>query len=466
MCGILGICLDKRNRSEADYINIKADFANLLQASTVRGIDASGVYIVNRDADIVYLKAPVPADDLVWSEDDKLGFWNLLDANVGPNTVAIIGHTRAATTGSPECNDNNHPVVDAPIIGVHNGVIRNHMALNEKYPKAAEVDSAAIFSMLKAKAGKNPLTAKTIANSYDELVGPAAIAVADTRKPDGVFLARHMNPINITRDRAAGVLMFASTLDILQDALGDDVTALPMPDDTVCRIDHKAIAGKLKFFPVAKAKVARPVTKKFKPSVSDLFPGKYGTDVDGGERCPKCNQLFLVVYMGTQETKCCNCNPYGASAAKEAAPEVRKTKKTPAKRPTSAKKGNPVDAQGGVPAAGERLSKKDFDELAKAFPVVNVFMGKAGTGKYGQGSFSKTGAVSRYMQGSRVIPHTLMNLVDQAKAYDLSTWKGIQNGTSKEVITFRSGGGLCDCDMAPFDDEYTGNLHRHRYLYV
>ena len=357
MCGILGICLDKRDRSEADFINLKADFSNLLQASMVRGIDATGFYIVNRDADVVYLKAPITAEEMVWENGGDNAFWDTLDAFVGPDTVAIIGHTRAATTGSPECNDNNHPVVDAPIIGVHNGVIRNHLALAEKYPKAAEVDSAVIFSMLKTKAGDKPLTVKTITNSYDELVGPAAIAVADMRKPDGVFLARHTNPVNITRDRAAGLLMFASTLEILKDALGDDVTALPMPDDTVCRVDHESITGKLKFVPVKKAKVARPVTKKFKPSVSDLFPGKYGTDVDAGERCPKCNQLFLVVYMGTQETKCCNCNPYGASAAQEAAPKPSNTTKTAAKQPTSAKKGGskpkpvlvgePWDCEGG-----------------------------------------------------------------------------------------------------------------------
>ena len=218
MCGILGICLDKRDRSEADFINLKADFSNLLQASMVRGIDATGFYIVNRDADVVYLKAPITAEEMVWENGGDNAFWDTLDAFVGPDTVAIIGHTRAATTGSPECNDNNHPVVDAPIIGVHNGVIRNHLALAEKYPKAAEVDSAVIFSMLKTKAGDKPLTVKTITNSYDELVGPAAIAVADMRKPDGVFLARHTNPVNITRDRAAGLLMFASTLDILQDA--------------------------------------------------------------------------------------------------------------------------------------------------------------------------------------------------------------------------------------------------------
>ena len=468
MCGILGICLDNRTRTEDDLVNIKADFANLLLESQVRGTDATGVYIVNVHGGISYLKAPVAAQDMVWSLDDEQGFWKALDANVGPDTVAIIGHTRAATTGSPECNDNNHPIVDGAIVGVHNGVIRNHLALDAKYPKAAEVDSAVIMSMLKTKAGKNPLSVGVIARAYPELVGPAAIAVADTRQPDRVFLARNTNPINFTRDRDAGILMFASTAEILQSALGDNVKTFSMPENTVCEVNHESISGKLVYVPIQGAQASRPVAKKAqkaKPTVADLYPGTFGKDVDAGERCPKCKQCFLVVYIGTNETKCCACNPYGSDSTPTRQGDTKKAKAT-AKRPTSAKKGNPVDAQGCVPAAGDRISKKNFDELAKAFPVVNVFMGKKGTAKFGQGSFSKTGADSRYMKGSRVVPNTLMNLVDQAKAYDLSTWEGIQNGTSKEVITFQSSGPLCDCDMAPFDDEYTGNLHRHRYLYV
>lgn len=465
MCGILGMCLDNRTRTEDDLVNIKADFANLLLESQVRGIDATGVYIVNRDSGISYLKAPVAAEEMVWAADDAQGFWKALDAKVGPDTVAIIGHTRAATTGSPECNDNNHPIVDAPIIGVHNGVIRNHRELDRRYPKAAEVDSAAIMSMLKAKAGDKPLTTGVIAKAYPELVGPAAIAVADTRQTDRVFLARNYNPINITRDRDAGILMFASTADILRSALGDDISTFSMPENSVCQVNHKSISGKLVYVPIKGASASRPVAKKAKsfPTIQS----KFGTDVDAGERCPKCGQLFLMVYIANQETKCCACNPYG-SDLKGTGQEDTKKAKTPAKRRTSAKKGNPVDAEGCVPAAGERLSKKDFDELAKAFPVVNVFMGKKGTGKYGQGSFSKTGAVSRHMKGERVVPNTLMNLVNQAHLSDVGSWERIQNGTQENRARGwpYNQGKLCDCDMAPFDDEKTGNLHRHRYLYV
>ena len=342
MCGILGICFDGRDRTDAEWMDIAWEFSNLWIHSMRRGTDAAGVYIVNRDADIQYIKAPVTAEYLVGRDeanDDMYGYWEFVRNQLGPNTVGIIGHTRAATTGDPKYNDNNHPVVDAPIIGVHNGVITNHMALHAKYPKVAEVDSAAIMSLLKSKSANRPITKKIIANSVHELDGPFAIAIADMRKPDGIYLSRNRNPVHFHRNRTDGLLMFASTSEILEDALGDDIKTFPMPKDTVCRLSANTVKTSMDF---TKLKSRKPSTKS-KPTVRDLYPsteskplrhfnGKYYTedtrlhskhckcpycrntgewDVDGGDRCTKCNQLFLVVYMGGIEQRCCSCNPYG-----------------------------------------------------------------------------------------------------------------------------------------------------------
>lgn len=215
MCGILGVCLDiKAPRTFSDMERMKLNFAELLVSSQARGRDAAGAYVVNKNADVIYFKAPMTASDLI----DTDSFWKMLNDYVGENTVAIIGHTRAATTGSPKCNDNNHPIVDLPIIGVHNGVIRNHLELGRKYKKAAEVDSAAIMALLRVKSGKKPLTVETLTKNLHKLDGPFAIAVADTRKPDAVYLARNNNPVVFHRDRDAGLLWFASTEAILRYA--------------------------------------------------------------------------------------------------------------------------------------------------------------------------------------------------------------------------------------------------------
>ena len=245
MCGILGVCLNINiSRSEDDLMQIKLDFANLLAAAEVRGTDAAGVYIVNKDSEIVYHKAPVAGSVLA---DDET-FWKMLDDFVSEKTVAIIGHTRFATHGSPAVNDNNHPILDAPIIGVHNGMIRNHERLNTRYRKAAEVDSAAIMSLLRVKSKNKPMSLATLSNNLHELQGPFAIAVADTRKPDGIFMARNTNPVKFFRERDAGLLWFASTSEILNDGIGAPVDkTFSMPADHCCRIDSKAVAGKLKY---------------------------------------------------------------------------------------------------------------------------------------------------------------------------------------------------------------------------
>ena len=324
MCGILGICFDGRDRTDGEWMDIAWDFSNLWIHSMDRGTDAAGVYIVNRDSEIHYIKAPVTAEYLVGRDeanDDMYGYWEFCRTHLGPDTVGIIGHTRAATTGDPKDNDNNHPVVDAPIIGVHNGVIQNHRILHTKYPKCAEVDSAAIMSLLKAKAGDKPLTTGVVARSLHELKGSFAIAVADMRKPDGIFLARNHSPVSFTRNRAEGVLMFASTADILRRAISDNIKTFAMPSDTVCRISRKTVHGSLAFKPLKDAPPTKPkhvpsATLKrlgLNPKRTPVYPSTdaHQPEVDGGLRCSTCHQLYLMVYHGNVEQRCCNCNPYG-----------------------------------------------------------------------------------------------------------------------------------------------------------
>ena len=319
MCGILGVCLDiKATRTFEDMERLKFNFAELLMSSQARGRDAAGAYVVNQNSDVIYFKAPMTASDLI----DTDTFWKMLNEYVGENTVAIIGHTRAATTGSPKCNDNNHPIVDLPIVGVHNGVIRNHLELGRKYKKAAEVDSAAIMALLRVKSGKTPLKVETLTKHLHKLDGPFAIAVADTRKPDAVYLARNNNPVVFHRDRDAGLLWFASTEAILRDGLelhADD-KVFEMPGNSACRIDSKAVRRKLKFHalksasPTAKSAAVTPMkfpsatmTKPSRPTYSVPSRGNYHREPQ--VQCGKCGSAILTVFMGSTQVETCGCKP-------------------------------------------------------------------------------------------------------------------------------------------------------------
>jgi len=244
MCGIAGICLGAGiERTEADYEVIRTEFTSLLVNCQVRGRDAAGAYVVNKDAHVWYYKAPRTATEI--ASDKK--YWALMD-KIGPDTVAVIGHTRAATTGSPKVNDNNHPIWDKPIIGVHNGVIYNHKELGRRYNKIAEVDSAAIMALLRANTTEKPLTISDLQNCLPELEGPFAIAVADVRKPDCVYLARNKNPVHFTRNTKLGFVAFASTDTILKATFGPATKTTAMPAHSVCRIDGGCMKKKIKFF--------------------------------------------------------------------------------------------------------------------------------------------------------------------------------------------------------------------------
>jgi len=331
MCGILGVCLDtKTPRTADDILKLKVDFADLLTAAEVRGTDAAGVYIVNDGNEIVYHKAPVAGS--VLADDDT--FWSMLNDYVSEKTVAIIGHTRFATHGDPKVNDNNHPIFDHPIIGVHNGMIRNHARLNNRFAKCAEVDSAAIMALLRVKSKNKPMTLNTLSDNLHELEGPFAIAVADSRKPDGIFMARNHNPVNFYRERDAGLLWFASTAEILNDGLGAPIKkTFEMPANSCCRVDSKAVRGKLKYVDIKRGStpsaaydprkhigknttphVPRDVRKSATASTAALTDAwtkpvkkKKSKKIKQAKVCPKCNEIMTTVYMGGIEQDCCAC---------------------------------------------------------------------------------------------------------------------------------------------------------------
>ena len=307
MCGILGVCLDNsRERTEDDLMNIRSAFTDILEESERRGRDASGMYIVNPDG-VVFFKAPERASEMILTNE----YWEFLDKHLTADTIALIGHTRAATTGSPSCNDNTHPIVATPIIGVHNGVIRNHEELGKSYKKCAEVDSAAIMSLLRVKSKKSPLKLTTLTKNLHELSGPFAIAVADVRKPDAIYMARNSNPVTFCRT-GDGLLYFASTEEILKDGLECtyNINELPfgsMPANSACRIDPAGVRGEIKFSRLDPPKTTFSARSSGPPVYSVPRVRHMLPTVTKADICPNCKQVYTIAYMGEQEIRCCGC---------------------------------------------------------------------------------------------------------------------------------------------------------------
>lgn len=189
MCGICGF-----SGSQREQIDARALARHMLLGIEERGRHATGVAWDN--------------DGQTWLDSQAIpasAYVRHLPLDAGTKT--FIGHTRWATQGSPQNNDNNHPIDVRGIVGIHNGCIMNDDELFEiigPEKRIAQVDSEAIFAYL-VHSGLDTTEA------LGHLSGSAAIAWYDVRDPDLLHLARVSSSPLILGETDGGSLLFAST---------------------------------------------------------------------------------------------------------------------------------------------------------------------------------------------------------------------------------------------------------------
>ena len=280
MCGITGMILGNKNRTKTELENLIDDFNNLTVACTIRGRHATGVYVLNPNG-FVYTKMPLSAEDAIDSDS-----WKQVMATITNNTIAVIGHVRYYTHGNPSNNDNNHPLLNGNIIGVHNGVIDNYQDLKTS---DIEVDSQAILDTLRVDADKlnyGKLNTEVIAESLKKLRGSFAVVVADITQTKNVYLARdNKTPLVYSYNTKDNVLWIASTGQIMRSAgvhIGSTVPKLlhaesiaRVSKDIVDRFQNKEI-GFLKTYRWGN----RPTIKEIIPIFTQLERSGYGTTRD------------------------------------------------------------------------------------------------------------------------------------------------------------------------------------------
>lgn len=195
MCGIGGFSLTSKSR-----VNVRKLSNALLTGLERRGNQASG---------------------FAWQSSDASGFFKAATAGsklslkaLPKDAQSVILHTRMATHGSIQDNRNNHPVMspDQSIALVHNGVIYNHDVVRNSLDfKLPEVDTAVIPALIQAHNGDT--------DKFEMLDGDAAIAWLDSNDTGTLRVARvSHSPLFIAQD-VDGSFFFASTEDILRNAL-------------------------------------------------------------------------------------------------------------------------------------------------------------------------------------------------------------------------------------------------------
>lgn len=207
MCGIYGYYTN----NEAGAIHCKPLLSRLIEASTIRGTDATGIAYINGKLNV--LKKPVSGHDYIKTKAYK-------DTLKAYTPHIVIGHDRATTQGLASDNKNNHPIHTGTLALVHNGIISNDQEVIKRYKltSTAVVDSEAI-ALLIAHYTKKYDTIKSIKLAVNKLTGSQACALIDTRTPDTLYLWRTTNPLTLAYHKPTGSILFASTENILTDAI-------------------------------------------------------------------------------------------------------------------------------------------------------------------------------------------------------------------------------------------------------
>ena len=160
-----------------------------------------------RDGKLVVYKRPVPGH--------KLQF------RIRDDTTAVMGHTRMTTQGNEARNENNHPFLGKaggrPFALAHNGVLWNDKDLRQelKLPKTKiETDSYIAVQLLESQASLGFASLKDMA---EQVRGTFTFTVLTDR--DELYFVRGDNPMCLCRFQSSGLYLYASTAEIMRDAL-------------------------------------------------------------------------------------------------------------------------------------------------------------------------------------------------------------------------------------------------------
>jgi hypothetical protein len=137
-----------------------------------------------------------------------------------------IGHTRAATTGRPENNNNNHPICAGHIVGAHNGMLWAHEWSADRFGLKLEheVDSELLFRVLEHTTDHDARV-----EMFEKIEGDATIVWLDSHHPDTLYAAAMGGrPAHYIRTKD-GRFVVASTVQACLWAL--DPESLPSEKD-------------------------------------------------------------------------------------------------------------------------------------------------------------------------------------------------------------------------------------------
>lgn len=203
MCAVFGLLDFEGKLTPSERLIL---FKALGKAAEARGTNATGVAYV-QNGTIQIQKAPRPTHRMKW--------------RISPEAKYLMGHTRMTTQGSEKKNYNNHPFIgkagQLPFALAHNGVLFNDSELQKarKLPKThIETDSYVAVQLLEQYGSFSPKSLKQMAEALD---GSFTITVLDAN--NNLYLIKGNNPLALYLFPTLGIYLYASTAEILDNAL-------------------------------------------------------------------------------------------------------------------------------------------------------------------------------------------------------------------------------------------------------
>ncbi|MEK9725251.1 MAG: hypothetical protein VW405_17450 [Rhodospirillaceae bacterium] len=294
MCGIFGFVAAPGTRLDA--ARVRPFLADLFRLSEPRGQEASGLAVAAGGEIRVFKRGLAPRVMLAPAEYTR--FLDRALADVATDAaggltqpLAIIGHCRMVTNGAEIVAGNNHPILTAASVGIHNGIVTNDESIwldNPALKRQHETDSEALFQLVDKHAAAVSSLSAGIASAFAEIEGQASIALFRTDAPV-LGLATNVGSLHYTGD--AGMFAFASEAFILNGFVAQHRARLPFGvaparqvtagQGCVVPFDKPEPA----FFPL---QGARPADADPAPSNATQTVVDLSSRVDEIKRCTQC----------------------------------------------------------------------------------------------------------------------------------------------------------------------------------
>ncbi|HEX7451088.1 MAG TPA: glutamine--fructose-6-phosphate transaminase (isomerizing) [Polyangiaceae bacterium] len=219
MCGIVGYVGPER----AAPILLEG-----LRKLEYRGYDSAGLAIHDGKG-LELIRAVGKLDNLARAIEGKK-----LDGTTG------IGHTRWATHGRPS-EPNAHPHVAGDVAVVHNGIIENHLELKRELEQdgvrfQSDTDTEIVAHLINRAVAKGGTLFEAVRTALGRTRGAYALAVASSKEPDLIVVAKNASPLVI--GLADGATLCGSDIPAL---LGHTRKMLFMEDNEMAELTRDGV---------------------------------------------------------------------------------------------------------------------------------------------------------------------------------------------------------------------------------